>query len=248
MNRRPWLLTLALWVIALSALALTVPALSAGHRSAAASAEPLAPGLAALSDLELLDLLMHPAALPEGWWWSLTPEAGGVEDFGYYRDQVSDRNGAIAGYRPADCAGLIGMVTTGTIDAAEISGYDPVHPGDSYDRKDIRLALAREFDPAGFADMVALVSRCRHVTFDTSRYHTGYTVDILEDSHPGGDTRLFRYSVTTHAQDSQDSQTRYYAYASSAHVILHGTATDGHRGEFDTLVTDTVARIRTAAD
>jgi len=243
---RPWPPTLVLWVIALSALALAVPVVSAGRRTAATDSEPLAPGLAALSDAELLDLLLHRAAMPDGWWWSFTHETGLVEDFGYHRDQVADRNGAIVGYRPADCAKPIGMVSAGAFDAAEVAGYDPVHPGDSYDRKDIRLALAREFDPAGFADMVASVSRCTHVTFDTARYHSRYTIDILEDSGRGGDTRLFRYSVTTHTGDS-DASTRYHAYARSAHLILRGTATDGHRGEFDALFADTLARINAAA-
>lgn len=243
---RPWLITLVLWVIALTAVALTVPVLRAGRHVRAAQLAPPAPGLAARSNAGLLDLLPHPGDFPDGW--AFSPEVSDWEDFGDDRPQVADRTGGLPGYQPAECESLITMVSTGTVDAAEVAGYDPQHPGGSYDRKDVQLTLAREFDPAGFTDMVALVGRCTEFTYDGGPYHDRYTVHAVEDDQTGPDAREFRYRVTTHTDAAPGgSHIRSYAYARGAHLVVRGTATEGHRGVLDALFSDTVARIHAAS-
>ncbi|BBX96648.1 hypothetical protein [Mycobacterium lacus] len=109
------------------------------------------------------------------------------------------------------------------------------------DRKDIRLMVGREFDPAGFDAMIALVSRC-------SRFTTAgagaYTVTILEDSRPADGPQRFRYALTStlSGKPADATRTEYFSYARRSGLILTGSASSGHQQAFGALSERTCAQ------
>jgi hypothetical protein len=129
--------------------------------------------------------------------------------FGCFRYHVSEDG---LGFDPAECFSVIGVASTGAFDAAEVFGHDPADPADVYDRRDIRLMVGREFDPAGFDTMIGVVSRCSRFSSDAVG---AYTVHILEDSRPAVGPQSFRYSLATaiSGDPADATRTEYFSYA-----------------------------------
>lgn len=237
--RWSWLIVRVLGVLAVAAVAVTVPAArTAWHRLGPG---PAAPGLAALGDDQLLGLLPAPGDFPAGW--TFSNEKAIFEDFGYYT--TPPRKGPF-NFTPQECEGLGTVLSTGAFRAAEVSGDAPAPRGRA-ERQRIRLIIGREFDPAGFADMVDLVSRCPNSTWlirpgDEIRY----TVRILENTYPDGGPQRFRYALTTAVDGHRTGQprTEFFSYARVAGLVLSGSGSAGHQQEFDELFDHTLSRLQ----
>lgn len=233
-----WVIAGALCVLAIAAISIVVPA---GLRAwdSGSIAEPLAPKLAALSDQQLSELLPKRDDFPVSWTVSDVKELS--DTFGYFRFHVSDEG---LGVNPAECFAVLGVASTGAFDAAEVFAHDLADPQEVADRRDVRLMIGREFDPAGFDSFTGLVSRCLHFS---STAAGSYAVQILEDSRPAAGPHRFRYSITTTIPGEPAEQTRtdYYSYARTAGLILTGTASTGHQQPFDALFDSTLHRIST---
>lgn len=236
--RGPWLTAAALWVVAIAAVVVTAPAVVSGgpHRSTSGPV-PLAPNLAARNDQQLADLLPKAGDFPPSWTVSDIKELS--DTFGYFRYHVSDEG---LGFAPAECFSVVGVASTGAFDAAEVFGHDPADSPDVADRRDIRLMVGREFDPAGFDAFTGLVKRCLH--FNSAAVGS-YAVNVLEDSHPSSGPQRFRYSITATIGGDPADATRvdYYSYARASGLILTGTASTGHQQSFDKLFDITLRRI-----
>jgi hypothetical protein len=237
-SRWPRLIGAALCVIAISAALITTHTLLRSWRDTA-DATPLAPGLAALSDRQLADLLPRQSDFPASWTVSDTKKPSDM--FGYFRYHVSDDG---LGFSPVECFAVFGVASTGAYDAAEVFGHDATGPEGTSDPKDIHLMIAREFDPNGFDTMIGVVSRCSRFT---SAAAGSYAARIIEDSRPAGGPQRFRYSVTTTLSGAPAAVTRtdYFSFARQSRLILSGSASAGHEQVFDTLFDNTVHRIGT---
>ncbi|QUR67709.1 hypothetical protein [Mycobacterium spongiae] len=238
-SRRPRVAA-ALCVLATAAVLITAPVLFAAVRSDRAGGprpDPLAPGLAALSDHELADLLPKPRDFPGSWTVDQVTELS--DTFGYFRYHVYDEG---LGFRPAECFGVVGVASTGALGAVRVFGHDPADPPEVAHRKDIRLMVAREFDSSGFDALVDLVSRC--LGFSNAAA-ASYTVRILEDSRPDAGAQRFRYALTTTVggEPTEATRTDYYAYARQSGLILSGSASAGHQDAFNDLFEATLRRI-----
>ncbi|OBK21381.1 hypothetical protein A5634_10175 [Mycobacterium asiaticum] len=231
-----WLITAAFCVVAIAAVLITVPTVlkAAGRKD---DSTVLAPKLAALSDQQLAELLPKSNDFPPSWTISDIKELS--DTFGYIRYHVNDEG---LGISPPECFSVVGVASTGAYDAAEVFAHDPADSPDVAARRDIRLMIGREFDPAGFGAFTGLVSRCLQFS---SAAAGNYTVHILEDSHNGAGPQRFRYSVsTTIAGESADAiRTDYYSYARTNGLILTGTASTAHQQALDTLFDSTLRRI-----
>jgi hypothetical protein len=234
-SRWPWLIAVALCVTATAAMLIAVPTRS-WHHDASQTPDPPAPGLAALSDQQLADLLPQPADFPASW--SVKPTHMS-DAFGYVRTQPF--HGPLS-EEPAECEN-VGELAVGTSPAAEVAGHDPADPPEFLpDRRDIRLTIAREFNRGGFDAMIHLVSRC-------SRFTSGgviiYTVRVLEDSHPANGPQRFRISRTTAAAsgDPTVARTEYFSYAHRSGLVLIGYGRNDNQQLLDTLFDDTLRRI-----
>lgn len=235
-----------LCLLALAAVAVTASAAVHSWQDHHRAPDPPAPGLAALSDDELAALMPGAEDLPPDWVLTEADDAATYTAdergwFAYNRLDTALGPGSILGFTPSDCDRATHLVSTGGMSAAQIGARDQVDPADTYDGNDIRLTLEREFDPAGFDGAVALVKRCREVDWTTARFHSHYTVDILEDSTTGDAPQRFRYSVTI---DDDESTTAYYSYARTGNLILTGVGSPGHRQAFDAVFDQTLERVQ----
>jgi hypothetical protein len=240
MSGRPWprLIAAALCVIAIAALLVTTRGVLRSWRDTS-GATPLAPGLAALSDQRLADLLPKPSEFPVSWTVSDTKMPSDM--FGYFRYHVSDDG---LGVSPVECFAVIGVASTGAYDAAEVFGREPTDAAGASDPKDVHLMIGREFDPIGFDTMIGVVSRCSGFT---SAAVGSYTVRIIEDSRPADGPQRFRYSLTTMLSGEPPvTRTDYYSYARRQGLILSGSASTGHQQVFDTLFDKSLSRIGAA--
>lgn len=235
---KPWVTASVLCVLAILAIATVVPAGLRVWRSDSGP-EPLAPKLAALSDQQLSELLPKHEDFPVSWTVSDIKELS--DTFGYFRYHVSDEG---LGFNPVECFSVLGVASTGAFDAAEVFAHDLADPQEVADRRDIRLMIGREFDPAGFEAFTGLVSRCLHFS---STAAGSYAVQILENSRPAREPQRFRYSITTTIPGEPAEQTRtdYYSYARTSGLILTGMASTGHQQTFDALFDGTLRRIAT---
>ena len=244
--RGPWAIAAALCAIAVAAVVITVPAVRAADRpTGPAGPQPLAPGIATFSNERLAELLPQRREFPPGW--TAQARKDPYETFGYYTTQPSARG---LGIRPADCFAVIGGAQVGDSAAADVSGHDPADPPVHSDRRDIRLRIGREYNPVGFDDMIALVSRCLRFTANPStRFSVSYSVRILESSRPAGGPEQFRYALTTQfAAPGRTSRSEdYFSYARMAGLVLSGSGSDGHQQIFDATFAKVLNRIRTAA-
>ena len=237
-SRTPWLLAAAFCVIATAAVLVTAPtAVRTVRHNSDSGSTALAPKLAALSDQQLSELLPKSTDFPPAWTVSDIKELS--DTFGYFRYHVSDEG---LGITPVECFSVIGVASTGAFDAAEVFAHDPAGAPDVAARRDVRLMIGREFDPAGFERFTGLVSKCLQFT---SIAAGSYTVRILEDSHAGAAPQRFRYSVTTTigVDPSDETRTDYYSYARTSGLVLTGTASNGHQQTFDALFDSTLKRI-----
>jgi hypothetical protein len=234
-SRWPWLIAVALCIITIAAALNAIPTRS-WHSDTPPTPDPLAPGLAALSDQQLADLLPGRAAFPASW---TVKDDHRYDSFGYFRSQAFHDG---IGPEPAECAHL-GELAVGASDAAEVSGRNPADPPEFIpDRQDLRLTIAREFDRGGFRTMIDLVSRC-------SRFDSGgvviYTVRVLEDSRPANGPQRFRIVETTAAASGNPTvaRTEYFSYARTLGLVLIGYCRNDNQQLLDTLFDSTLRRI-----
>lgn len=234
--RAPWLVALVLWVIAATAVLITATNVFRPSAHEHESGAP-APHLAALTDQQLAQLLPGQNDFPPSWTVSDIKELS--DTFGYFRYHVNDEG---LGITPVECFAVIGVASTGAFDAAEVFGHDLSDSADLAARRDIRLMVGREFEPAGFEAFTGQVSRCLQFS---SAAAGNYTVHILEDSRNGTGPQRFRYSVTTTIGSGPTDETRtdYYSYARTRGVVLTGTASTGHQQPLDKLFDNTLQRI-----
>jgi hypothetical protein len=232
------LVAVALCVIATAAVLVTAPtAFKVVRHKGDTGSAALAPQLAALSDQQLSDLLPKDSDFPASWAVSDIKELS--DTFGYFRYHVNDEG---LGINPVECFSVVGVASTGAFDAAEVFGHDLAGASDTAARRDIRLVIGREFDPAGFDSFTGLVSRCLQFS---SAAAGSYAVRILEDSHNDGAPQRFRYSVTTTigVDPSDETRTDYYSYARTSGLVLTGTASTSHEQTLDALFDSTLRRI-----
>lgn len=236
--RRAWLISTALCVIAAAAVLITMSGVSGGWRIGA-SGPARAPKLAALSNQQLADLLPNQHAFPAGWMVKHTTDF--MDVFGYYRSHMT---GVSLDFKPDECFEVIGVGLTGAFKTAEVSGHDPANPVKNSDREDIRVMVGREFNTAGFDEMIAQVSRCLNFTASSERY----ALRIIEDSRPAADVQRFRYVLarSAGARSALATGTEYFSYARTPGLILSGSGDAGHRQSFDALFDNTLRRIRDA--
>lgn len=234
---RAYWLAAALCVVALAAVAVTVPAVLTAWRARTPVA--VAPGLAALSGGQLADLLPKQGDFPAGW--TRIQKMDSPNDFGY----GSYHNiGGVAGYQPVECSLAAYGIRTGSLFAASVAEHDPA--GLSYlmpDRTDVQIAVGREFNATIFDDARRLVSRCS--TFRDRFPGLVYTARILEDSRPSDGPERFRYAVTTSDKDQSGRPiaTSFYSYVRVSGLILSGNASGAQQHVLDTLFDDTLRRI-----
>jgi hypothetical protein len=234
-SRWPWLIAVALSVITIAAVLIAVPTRS-WHSDAPHTPDPLAPGLAALSDQQLADMLPTRAEFPASW---TVKDEHSYDSFGYFRSQPFHDG---IGPEPAECAHL-DELAVGASDAAEVAGLNLADPPDSrFNPRSIRLSIAREFNRDGFDAMIDLVSRC-------SRFTSGgvliYTVRVLEDSRPANAPQRLRIAETTAAAsgNARMAKTEYYSYARTSGLVLIGYARNDNQQLLDTLFDSTLRRI-----
>jgi hypothetical protein len=224
-----------LCVITIAAVLIAVPTRS-WHSDAPHPPDPLAPGLAALSDQQLADLLPKRPEFPPSW---TVKDEHRYDSFGYYRSQPFHDG---IGPEPAECA-HVGELAVGVSDAAEISGLNPADQPDSrlYPRS-IRLSLAREFNRGGLDAMINLVSRCSR---STSGGVLIYTVRVLEDSRPANGAQRFRIVKTAAAASGNPSvaETEFFSYARTSRLILIGYGRNDNQQLLDTLFDSTLRRL-----
>ncbi|MGV7280255.1 hypothetical protein [Mycobacterium persicum] len=220
--------------VAIVAVLITAPVALRHWRETTPS---LAPGLAALSDQQLADLLPKPADFPTTWTVNATTE--GADRFGYFRMQPF-HDGALD-YDPAECAN-VNDLAPGIAGGAEIAGRDPAdRPESSGQHPDVRLRIGREFNQSGFDKMTALMSRCSRFTFADT---INYTVRMIEDSRSVNGPHLFRISVTTIIGSSTDAaRTQYFSFAQLSNLVLIGDATTSNQHVLDVLFENTLHRI-----
>jgi len=223
--RRALIVAAALWVVAVAAVAVTTCAVLTAWRGAHPSVQPLGPGLAALSDRQLAELLPARGDFPSSWTVKDGRHAYQWNTFGSLRFHEEFD----------DCIGIMVTGSTGVFTSAEVSGGAPAGSSTSYDHKDIDVKLGREFNPVGFDTLVRHVYQCLNPS-------SARTVRIFEDSRPAGGPQRFRYAVTT--TSGHITHTDYYSYARVSALIFSGSATDGHQPLLDTLFEDTLRRIR----
>jgi hypothetical protein len=231
-----WPRLIAIMLCAIAITAMLIVGLTRGRQSGPRTQPPVAPGLAALTDQQLAELLPAPSDFPASW---AVKSKTNSDRFGYSRQQPFHEP---LGDDPAECSN-VGELGAGSIPAAEVSGRNPADPPDFLpDPQDIRVTLAREFDRGGFTAMIDLVSRC-------SRFNSGglliYTVRVLEDSRPANGPQRFRIVKTTAASNGDPSVagTEYYSYARTSRLILIGYARDGNEGLLDTVFDNTLRRM-----
>lgn len=232
---RPRLIAVTLCMVAIAAVLITT--LTRGwHHNRPQPAEPIAPGLAALSDQQLADLLPKPGDFPATW----TVKADTrYERFGYFRQQPFHEG---LGADPAECEN-VGELAVGTSADAEVAAADPAGPPSySFEPRDIRLSLAREFNRAGFDAMISRVAGCARFTYAQTIIHT---VRVLEDSRPANGPQRFRISVAIKSSDEPPSvlRTEYFSYARVSRLILIGFASTGNQHLLDTLFDNTLRRL-----
>ena len=234
-SRGPWPIAIALSAITIAAVLIAIPTRS-WRSDAPRTPDPLAPGLAALSDQQLTDLLPKRAEFPAAW--TVKPEQWS-EGFGYSRDQafrdsLLDR---------AECQ-HVGEFAAGTSPSVVISAHNPADPPEFIaDRPDVRLSIAREFDRGGFDAMIDLVSRC-------SRFTSGgviiYSVRVLEDSRPANGPQRFRIVETTASASGNPSvaRTEYFSYARISGLVLTGYGRNDNQQLLDDLFDSTLRRLQ----
>jgi hypothetical protein len=231
----PRLIAVTLCVIAIAATLITALTRSWQH-NATGTTDPVAPGLAALSDQQLAELLPKPGEFPASWTVKSRTES---DRFGYFRQQpFHERLGA----SPAECAN-VGELAVGATGGAEVSGYDPAGPPSlSYEPRDLRLTVAREFNRDGFDAMIPRVFRCSRFSFAQTIIHT---VRVLEDSRPENGPQRFRISVTIRSTDEPPTvmRTEYFSYARLSRLILVGFASTGNQQVLGALFDNTLRRI-----
>ncbi|HEY9304213.1 MAG TPA: hypothetical protein VIO95_07980 [Mycobacterium sp.] len=233
-DRRSQLFAAALCVVAIIAVAITVPTALARHRAGRAGSGQLAPGLAALTDQQLGELVPRQSDFPAGWTPVHTYKPW--DNFGYSR--YHEMRNARA-YRPSECFQVALGLATGSFGVATISEHDPADPSSLPGSSDIRVEVGREFDPSVFDDMATRLPRCSHF-IDEFGYRN--TVRILEDVHSADGQRHLRYSVTS------DLGTDYYSYSRVSRLILTAEAKDGHQPLLDDLFENTLRRILARAN
>jgi hypothetical protein len=227
-RRRPQLVAVILCILAVAAVAVTVPVALARHQARASGSGLLAPGLAALTDQQLGELVPRQSDFPAGW--TPTHAYPPWDNFGYSR--YHEMRDALA-YHPPECFQVGLGLATGSFGVAAISEHDPADPSFLPSRTDIRVEIGREFDAKVFDDMTMRLPRCSHFI---DEFRSQNTVRILEDVHPANGLRRLRYSVTS------DLGTDYYSYARVSGLILTGEAEDGHQQLLDGLFENTLRR------
>jgi hypothetical protein len=236
--RRLWvsrLIAAVMCVIAAAALAITVPRVVAQRRGPAPL--PIAPGLAALNDHQLAELLPAASSFPGGWTPKKTYDSPGVFGYPGYHN-----TGADDGFEPVACHEVAYGARIGAFSAASVDEHDPTDSAYLSDRSDIRLSIGREFNPSVFDEMRTLATQCPHFPARVPGFD--FTVHIIEDIRSAAGPQRFRYRVTVtyghspvHVIGSDD-----YAYARISGLIVSGMATDGHRRLLDELFGDTLRR------
>lgn len=198
--------------------------------------EPVAPGLAALSDRQLADLLPKPGEFPASWTVKAKEESG---RFGYFRQQPFHER---LGTSPAECSN-VDELAVGATGGAEVSAYNPGGPPSlGYEPRDIRLTVAREYNRDAFDAMIRRVSHCSRFSFAETIIHT---VRVLEDSRPPNGPQRFRITVTVRSSDEPPSvmRTDYFSYARLSRLVLIGFASTGNQQLLDALFDNTLRRI-----
>lgn len=235
-SRATFFVVTLLCSVAIAAVLITAPVALRHWRKSTPS---VAPGLAALSDQQLADLLPKPADFPTTW--TVNTRTEGADRFGYFRTQPF-HDGALD-YDPAECANVDGLAP-GIAGGAEIAGLDPADRPERFGQHpDVRLRIGREFNQSGFDAMTALVSRCSRFTFADTINHT---VHVIEDSRSADGPHLFRISVTTILGNSTDAaRTEYFSFAQLSNLVLIGDATTSNQHVLDVLFDNTLHRIRT---
>lgn len=223
-------------LVAIAAVLITAPVALRHWRK---TTPPPAPGLAALSDQQLADLLPKPADFPTTW--TVNARTEGADRFGYFRMQPF-HDGAL-GHDPAECAN-VNDLAPGIAGGAEIAGRDPAdRPESPGQHPDVRLRIGREFNQSGFDAMTALMSRRSRFTFADTINHT---VHVIEDSRSVNGPQLFRISVTTTLGNSTDAaRTQYFSFAQPSNLVLIGDATTSNQHALDVLIENALHRIRT---
>ncbi|POX84569.1 hypothetical protein C3477_18185 [Mycobacterium kansasii] len=232
-SRAPLFSAALLCLVAIAAVLATAPVALRHWRP---TVQSLAPGLAALSDQQLADLLPKPADFPTTW---TVDTRTGADRFGYFRTQPF-RSGDLD-YDPPECAN-INDLAPGIAGGAEIAGRDPADPPERFGQHpDVRLQIGREFNQSGFDAMTARVSRCARFTFADTINHT---VHMIEDSRSARGPRLFRISVTTaFAGSTNAARTQYLSFAQLSNLVLVGDATTSNQHVLDVLFESTLRRI-----
>jgi hypothetical protein len=231
----PRLITVALCAIATAGMLVAVSTRN-WRNDAPRASDPLAPGLAALDDQQLADMLPKPGEFPPSW--TVKGRNDHLDRFGYFRQQPFQKP-----FRshPAECANMESPIT-GSIDVG-VSGYDPTDRFSVVTNvPDIRLAIGREFDRGWFDAIINLAARCSRFSFASIFTHT---IRILEDSRPANGPQRFRMLLTTTSGRQPASQTRteYFSYARTAGLVLSASASDGNKQLLDTLFDNTLRRI-----
>lgn len=232
--RRPRLLAVLLSLVAVTAVAITVPAVIRIGRTAP---EPRPPGLAAMNGTALATLLPTRDDFPAEWEVNYTLKPS--DQFGYASGTPSSPF-----YHPAECFALIAQANAdNNFFAAGIVGHDPADPEVFFGRKDVRIAISRDFHPASFDQHVALLSRCADFTDESSNPVAHETVKILES--PARQQRL-RYSLTrtVDGEPADQAQTDYYSLVQLSGLVLAGHASTDHQLIMDALFETTLQRIR----
>ncbi|ORW03452.1 MULTISPECIES: hypothetical protein [Mycobacterium] len=254
MNSRPLrqrsahLIAAAMCVLAIAAVAITIPAVLAARRHL--SPLPVAPGLAALSDEQLAALLPNQSDFPAGW--KRNDSFNSRNTFGY---ATYHNIGSIDGYEPVGCYEVAYGIMTGSFPAATVNEHDPADRSSLPDHTNIGIEIGRQFAPSVFDDMRQLVARCAHFRDHFPGFT--YTVRILEDSRPAGGPQRFRYNVTitdeTAAAVTDGKRapphvisTDYFSYAQISGLILSGSDDTGDEHRFDALFDATQRRTQAA--
>lgn len=229
------LIAAALCVIATTAVLFTAPVVVSrlqDHRSSS-QADPLAPGLAALHDQQLLDMLPKLSDFDESW--RIKAEKY-YDRFGYFRHPPYQE---VVGVVATECSN-VDSLALGAGAAAQVSAYRSADASaDVYTIPDIEIAVDREFDPSAFEAMISLVNRC--LSF-TTWGRISETVQILEDSRPANGAQRFRISITETWAGNPPS-VKYLSFARLSRLVLTGRATAGYQQTLDALFDNALRRI-----